>query len=66
MRSEVMNAEVSAQHLEMLLEANPQVPIVLFWDRAPWQRGKPIDQLLEEKPRLKIVFFPTASPDFNP
>ena len=66
MRSDVMNAEVSAQHLEMLLEANPDVPIILFWDRAPWHRGKPIDKLLEENPRLEIIFFPTATPDLNP
>jgi transposase len=66
MRSDLMNAEVSAQHLEMLLEANPDVPILLFWDRAPWHRGKPIDKVLEEHPRLQIIFFPTASPDLNP
>ena len=66
MRSDMMNAEVSAQHLEMILEANPDVPIVLFWDRAPWHRGKPIDKVLEEHPRLEIIFFPTASPDLNP
>jgi len=66
MRSDLMNAEVSAQHLEMLLEANPNVPILLFWDRAPWHRGKPIDRVLEQHPRLEIIFFPTASPDLNP
>ena len=66
MRSDIMNAEVSAQHLELLLEANPDVPIVLFWDRAPWHRGKPIDKVLETHPRLEIIAFPTASPDLNP
>jgi transposase len=66
MRSDVMNAQVSAQHLEMVLDANPDVPIILFWDRAPWHRGKPIDKVLEENPRLEIIFFPTASPDLNP
>ena len=66
MRSDIMNAEVSAQHLEMLLDANPDVPILLFWDRAPWHRGKPIDKVLEEHPRLEIIFFPTATPDLNP
>jgi len=66
MRSESMNAEVSAQHLEMLLDANPDVPILLFWDRAPWHRGKSIDKVLEEHPRLEIIFFPTAAPDLNP
>jgi transposase len=66
MRSDIMNADVSAQHLEMLLETYPDAPIVLFWDRAPWHRGKPIDKVLEENPRLEIIFFPTASPDLNP
>ena len=66
MRSDIMDAEASAQHLEMLLEANPEVPIILFWDRAPWHRGKPIDKVLKENPRLEIFFFPTASPDLNP
>lgn len=66
MRSDLMNADVSAQHLEMILEANPNLPVILFWDRAPWHRGKAIDQVLEENPRLEIIFFPTASPDLNP
>jgi transposase len=66
MRSDMMTAEVSAQYLEMLLETNPEVPIILFWDRAPWHHGKPIDKVLKENPRLEIIFFPTASPDLNP
>ena len=66
MRSDLMNAEVSAQYLEMILESNPDVPILLFWDRAPWHRGKAIDQVLAAQPRLEILFFPTASPDLNP
>jgi len=65
-RSDLMNAEISAQYLEMILEANPNVPILLLWDRAPWHRGKPIDKVLAEHPRLEIMFFPTASPDLNP
>jgi transposase len=66
MRSDLINADVSAQHLELILAAHPDVPILLFWDRAPWHRGKPIDQVLEKNPRLEIMFFPTASPDLNP
>lgn len=65
-RSDLMNAEISAQYLEMILETNPDVAIILFWDRAPWHRGQPIDQVLEDNPRLEIIFFPTASPDLNP
>ena len=39
MQSEEMNSEASARHLEMVLDANPDVPILLFWDRA---EGKPL------------------------
>ncbi len=66
MRSDIMNDKVSAQYLRMVLDKNPGVPIVLFWDRAPWHRGKPIDKVLEENSRLEIIYFPTASPDLNP
>ncbi len=66
MRTDVMNAEVTARYLEIVLEANPDMPIVLFWDRAPWHRGKLIDKVLEENPRLETVFFPPGSPDLNP
>jgi len=66
MRSDLMNAEVSAQHLQMLLDDYPGLPILLFWDRTPWHRGKPIAQLLEANPRLEIIFFPTGSPELNP
>ncbi len=66
MQSDLMNAEVSAHYLEMILNANPNVPIILFWDRAPWHRGKPIDKILETHPRLEIIFFSPASPDLNP
>ena len=55
MRSDLMNAEISAQYLEMILEANPNLPIVLLWDRAPWHRGKPIRKVLDDNPRLEIT-----------
>jgi hypothetical protein len=38
----------------MLLDANPDVPIVLFWDWAPWHRGKLIEKVLEDNSRLEI------------
>ena len=66
MRSDLMNNEISAQHLQMLLDAYPDVPILLFWDRAPWHRGPAITKLLEENPRLETVFFPSGSPELNP
>ncbi len=66
MRSEQMNAATSAQHLQQVLDAIPDVPILLLWDKAPWHRGAPIQKILEANPRLQIISFPTASPDLNP
>jgi len=65
-RSAKMNAQESAGHLRVVLAEYPGRPIVLFWDRAPWHRGKPIDQVLQENPRLEIWRLPVAAPDLNP
>ena len=65
-RSSKLNAEITAQHLEHVLEAIPDRPVFLLWDRAPWHRGEPIQRVLEANPRLEIMFFPVAAPDLNP
>ena len=66
LRSDVMNAEVSALFLERLLLAYPGTPILLLWDRAPWHRGPAITALIEANPRLQILWLPAGSPDLNP
>lgn len=66
LRSDVMVSEVSAQFLQAILDSEPNVPVVVFWDRAPWHRGEEVKKLLDSNPRLQIIFFPTASPDLNP
>ena len=67
LRSDVMSSEVSAQFLLALLEDTPQdLPIFVFWDRAPWHFGEEVKKVLSDNPRLQIIFFPTASPDLNP
>jgi transposase len=65
-RSPVLNAEVSAQHLDLILHVIPDRPILLFWDRAPWHRGDSIRQLLQANPRLSLIEYPVAAPDLNP
>lgn len=62
----VMNAAATAQHLELLLAAFPDRPILLLWDRAPWHRGPAIRAILQANPRLEILQFPVAAPDLNP
>jgi len=61
-----MNAETTASHLQQILEALPDVSILLLWDRAPWHRGPAIRDVLEANPRLEIIWFPVAAPELNP
>jgi transposase len=63
---ETMNAEATALHLQALLDAHPDVNILLLWDRAPWHQGEAIRTVREANPRLEIIEFPTAAPDLNP
>jgi transposase len=65
-RSAVMNATATVQHYQQVLDTYPGVPILMFTDRAPWHRGQPIRRLLEENPRLEIMYLPVAAPDLNP
>ena len=65
-RSPIFNSDVSAQHLQTILETFPDQPIFLLLDRAPWHRGAALRQLCETNPRLEIMFFPVGSPDLNP
>jgi transposase len=66
MRAEAMNAAATARHLEQILQAIPEVPILLLWDRGPWHFGPPIREVLAANPRLEVLHFPVAAPDLNP
>ena len=66
MQADTMNAQTTAEHLEQLLAAHPDVPVLLLWDRAPWHRGEAIREVLAANPRLELVQFPVAAPDLNP
>jgi len=66
LRSERFNAATTARHLQQLLDAYPERPILLLWDRAKWHQGDPIRELLAANPRLEIMWLPVASPDLNP
>ena len=65
-RAEKMKAETTAAYLEQILQAIPDRPILLFWDRAPWHHGEPIRRVLEANPRLELMLFPVAAPELNP
>lgn len=65
-QTQQMNAQTTVEHLQTLLTAYPEQPILLLWDRAPWHRGPAIRKLIADNPRLTLVEFPVASPDLNP
>ena len=66
LQTEMMNAAVTADYLQLLLDVYPDVPLLLLWDRAPWHRGPEIGAIVTANPRLELVVFPTAAPDLNP
>ena len=65
-RTVQMTAATTAQHLQALLDAYPDQPLLLLWDRAPWHRGQSIRDLLTANPRLELIELPVAAPDLNP
>ena len=66
MQAPTLNAIFTAQHLQQILTAFPDTPILLLWDRATWHRGEPIDRILTANPRLEIIYYPVAAPELNP
>jgi transposase len=65
-RTTVMKAETTALHIQQVLAANPDKPVLMLIDKAPWHFGPAIDALLTANPRLELMYFPTAAPDLNP
>ena len=65
-RACVLNSVTTALHLEQILQAIPNRPILLLWDRATWHHGAPVRAVLDANPRLQVMPFPTAAPDLNP
>ena len=66
LRSDRMNSEASALFLQKLLDAYPNLPLLLLWDRAPWHKGEAVQAVLEANPRLEIMWFPPGCPELNP
>ncbi len=66
LRADTLNSVTTAFYLRCVLETYPDVPILFFWDRAPWHRGAAIELVLAANPRLEIMWYPVASPELNP
>jgi len=65
-RTTVMKAETTALHIQQVLAAYPDKPMLMLLDRASWHHGPTIDALSAANPRLELLYFPTAAPDLNP
>lgn len=65
-QAETMNSATTSEHLAALLRRYPDQPLLLLWDRAPWHRGPAVSSLLQDNPRLEIMYFPPATPELNP
>jgi transposase len=59
-------AETTVHFLRHVLACLPQRPILLLLDRAPWHHGPAWRDLLNQEPRLALMYFPPACPDLNP
>lgn len=66
MRSDLMNADVTALFLNRILLTYSDVPILLLWDRATWHKGEAIRSVLAANPRLELWCFPPGCPELNP
>jgi len=58
--------ETTVHFLRHVLDCLPQQRILLLLDRAPWHRGQALRDLLDQEPRLQLLYFPPACPDLNP
>jgi hypothetical protein len=66
LRTDHLKGETPAVYLSGVLETDPDLPILRFWDRAPWPRGAAIERVWQAHPRLEILWSPVASPELNP
>lgn len=55
------------QHIEYLLQINPNKKVVLFLDNTPTHKSKKIKGFFEEnKEHLEVIYLPRYSPYMNP
>jgi transposase len=57
---------VTADFVRLLLVLYPTQHVLLLLDRAPWHHGPALAEVLDENPRLDVMYFPPACPDLNP
>lgn len=59
-------SKMSAEVLAKILKKYADKKVVLFWDNAPWHKGKEMKEFLKTCENLLIINFPPYAPDENP
>jgi len=58
---------ITVEILKKMMEVYPNKKLLILWDGAGWHRGSEVQKFIEEnKPLIKTILFPAASPDLNP
>jgi len=61
------NMFITVEILKKMMEVYPNKKLLILWDGAGWHRGSEVQKFIEEnKPLIKTILFPAASPDLNP
>jgi transposase len=65
-KSERMTSEITAKFLKQVLKIYKGKKILLLWDNASWHFGQAMRDFLATINNLRIINYPTYSPDLNP
>jgi len=60
-----VNSQGAAEFLRYLLQ-HLRGAVIVVWDGGQMHRGKPIEQILADFPRLKLKRLPPYAPELNP
>lgn len=66
MRCKRQNQTATIRHLGYLRRSYPRKRIAIFWDGAPWHKGRLIRAYLGKVKCFTLIPFPPYSPELNP
>lgn len=66
MRCVRQNQRATIRFLRSLRRAYPRKRIAIFWDGAPWHKGRLIRAYLETVQGITLILFPPYAPELNP
>jgi transposase len=66
-KKERQNSNITVNVLDKICQIYKGKKIVLYWDNAPWHRGKEIKEWLKKNThRIRLENFPRYAPELNP